>query len=76
MSLSPQVVCTVGDSCAGPPPLHVSWGSWVQGRVPNRDHLAPDFNPIAVAEMNGTSKSPLPKTNVGFTRAMSRVPPR
>lgn len=26
-----QVVSTVGESSAGPPPVHVSGGSWAQG---------------------------------------------
>lgn len=67
LPMSPQVICAVGDSCAGPPALHVSQAAGLWEGTPT-EASRPDSRSAVIVEITGTSKSPLPKPNVGFIR--------
>ncbi|XP_046950787.1 izumo sperm-egg fusion protein 4 isoform X3 [Lynx rufus] len=63
-----RVIGTVGNSCAGPPPVHVSWGPWAQGGDLPLHACRSDSNPAVVVEISGTSKSPVPKPSMTCIR--------
>ncbi|XP_046950788.1 izumo sperm-egg fusion protein 4 isoform X4 [Lynx rufus] len=52
-----RVIGTVGNSCAGPPPVHVSWGPWAQGGDLPLHACRSDSNPAVVVEISGTNRT-------------------